>query len=172
MPSRSTPHYVFTINNPSPEETELLSGYAHSPDCRADNNVRFIVYQLERGDNGTPHFQGYIQFVDKVTIGIARGRLGNRAHCEPRRGTHDEAFAYCTKEETRTGGPWTGGDAVTGRGHRSDWQTLRQACVDGSTLSDIVNDHFGLYVRYHRGIEKAMQVLTPQRETFDSMLVY
>ena len=31
---------------------------------------------------------------------------GTAAHWEPRRGTHQQAAAYCSKEETRIDGPW------------------------------------------------------------------
>lgn len=47
--------WVFTINNP----TEADRPAEHSEILR-------LVYQLEEGVNGTPHFQGYVEFKKTV----------------------------------------------------------------------------------------------------------
>ena len=48
-PSRA---WCFTINNPT---HKVLF-----PDGLPDG-IKYIVYQLERGEQGTPHLQGFIQ---------------------------------------------------------------------------------------------------------------
>lgn len=48
-------HWMFTINNPVAAEKTLF------PDGLPDF-VKYIVYQVERGAEGTVHVQGYIQF--------------------------------------------------------------------------------------------------------------
>lgn len=58
MPSRTSNYndparnYCFTLNNPTDREIEALQA--------AD--TKYVVYQHERGENGTHHLQGYVVF--------------------------------------------------------------------------------------------------------------
>ena len=72
----------------------------------------FLVYQLERGNNGNVifgegfHYQGYIEFSDRVTapeiIDIMQWQdFWWDVWLEPRRGSKQAAIDYVTKEETR-----------------------------------------------------------------------
>ncbi len=46
--------WCFTINNPPEGDNPLdLNGIEH---------IRYGIYQRERGENGTEHLQGYIEF--------------------------------------------------------------------------------------------------------------
>lgn len=70
------------------------------------SKVRYIVYQQELAPTtNRPHFQGFVIFKRKVTMKTAKKILcSDTAHMEPRKGTRDEARAYCMKQDTRVPG--------------------------------------------------------------------
>ena len=81
---------------------------------------RYGVWQLERGKNGTAHLQGYVEFRKAMSLTAIKKVVGERAYVEERRGTREEARAYCQKEDTRVEGPWEHGIWISGAGHRTD----------------------------------------------------
>jgi len=69
------------------------------------------VYQYEQGEQGTPHFQGYLECVGKKSIVQLKKLPGfERAHFEVRRGQQEQAVGYCKKPDGRLGGPWEHGE--------------------------------------------------------------
>lgn len=67
--------------------------------------MKYLVYQLEAGESGTPHFQGYVEMKKRTTL-LQMKKLFPGAHLEKRRGTQAEARAYCMKNDSRLEGPW------------------------------------------------------------------
>lgn len=79
--------WVFTINNFESDDLRRVAGV----DCE------YIIYGIERGSSGTPHLQGFIHFANgKSRSAVAR--LLPRAFLEKRRGTIEQAIAYCKKD--------------------------------------------------------------------------
>jgi hypothetical protein len=129
-------NWVFTLNNPTEEENPL------------NWPVKYIVYQLEEGTNGTQHFQGYVHLENaKGLTGVKC--INDRAHWEIRQGTHEQAVAYCTKEDTRVDGPWEQGDPPQ-QGRRSDLDEVKDMLDSGASELEVADSHFGSWVRYHR----------------------
>lgn len=91
--------WFFTWNNP-PESTVLV-------ELLETSKVRSYVFQLEMGENNTPHFQGICYFDNPVRFGTLKNLI-QEAHWEI---SHDvrAAVKYCTKIDTRVGGPWSKG---------------------------------------------------------------
>jgi len=58
---------------------------------------KYIVFGYERGEEGTPHLQGYVHLSTQKTLSAMK-KFIPRAHLEPRRGTIDEAVDYCKKD--------------------------------------------------------------------------
>lgn len=122
-------------------------------ELKKHEDVSYCVLQLEKGDNGTPHFQGYIEFDKQKTL-FAIKKMEPRAHWEARQGPREKAREYCMKEESRTSGPWELGDWKTkGQGKRTD---LRLACelVKDHGLHALAETNPSCFVRYSRGFEK------------------
>jgi hypothetical protein len=95
-------HFCFTINNPACQPSWTPK-------------VTYAVWQLEKGAEGTPHYQGYLQYESKTTIAKIQKILGGKAHVEIAKGTPAQARAYASKADTRAEGPWSHGqcnDAV------------------------------------------------------------
>lgn len=119
--------------------------------------VRYAVWQRERGELGRLHSQGFIRFRTNMRRN-AVGRFFQEhnegyqgIHLEERRGTPEEAKAYASKEDTRSGwGPCEVGRFIAGAGRRSDLETVRERLDAGATQLEIATDFFGTWCRYNR----------------------
>lgn len=145
--------WTFTLNNPDDE-------HPHE-DCKP---FRYLVYQLEKGDNGTPHYQGnyplkslhlavgYIEFTSSKRFSAVKSLLP-RAHWEPAGGDQAANKHYCSKPVAgcsckhcdgaiRLDGPWEYGEPAPDpkNSRRTDLLNLRNAIRDGKSHRDIMDD--------------------------------
>lgn len=80
--------YCFTLNNYTPEEVQLVQ----------ELECSYLVFGKEVGENGTPHLQGFIHFINPRTItGLKRVRGLERAHFEVSVAP-TKAIEYCKKD--------------------------------------------------------------------------
>lgn len=82
--------WCFTLNNYTHEEVYGLRLLAE--------NVQYLVFGRERGENETPHLQGFVIFSQRLRLRSVKRHLGNRAHVEIARGTSQQAADYCKKD--------------------------------------------------------------------------
>lgn len=148
MTSRS---YCFTLNNPD-DNLEWT-----------DPPIRYAIWQLEIGENDTPHYQGYLELRTPQRL-AAMKRILPRAHFEARMGTRDQARSYASKTDTRFDGPWefgtwTGG----GQGTRNDVLALKSAIDAGASERQVWDDFPGLYLRHRQAISSAQRLISPPR---------
>lgn len=123
---------------------------------------KYIVWQKEKGKKlGHLHYQGFCQLKDSASMLGCKRKLGDNAHVEEMMGTVSEARAYCMKEDTRVDGPWEHGVCSYGQGDRTDLESCK-----GKTLLSVANEQFGTFVRCHRGLERARDIVNriPERE--------
>ena len=102
--------------------------------------VRYIVFQKERAETGTIHYQGYVEFKRSYRLKRVRTLVSRNAHFEPRRGSGPEAAAYCKKAESRVEGPWEFGTPSQGQGARSDLCAFKDAIKDGKRRRDLLEE--------------------------------
>lgn len=129
--------------------------------------INFLVYQVERAPStGKLHVQGYAEFNKQATLKTIKSALGdNSAHIEPRRGTPEQAIAYCSKEDTRIEGPWTFGESSGSyQGKRSDLATVSEKIINKVPMRSIAVEHPETYIRYNRGMEKLADMLLEDRD--------
>jgi hypothetical protein len=120
--------FVFTINNPSEEDERLVQQLGCS------EGVSFLVYGRERGESGTFHFQGAVEFRSPRSFRSV-ARLLPRGHVQQRRGSPQQAWDYCVK-----GGDFTSfGERPSGSGARTDIQSIRDILRSGGGLDEVVN---------------------------------
>nr|WDW25734.1 MAG: replication-associated protein [Canine circovirus] len=155
-PRQGTPlsYYMFTLNNP--DSDELPPAFLEA--------AKYIAWQREQGAEGTPHLQGYIALKKPMRITALRRLLP--AHFEGRRGTHDQAKDYVTKEDSRQAGPWFHGDDSTiprKRGERTDLKAVAARIDEGASYKDIAVEFPSEFIKYHRGVREYIQVQTPSR---------
>jgi len=89
-------NFCVTINNPPLDD----AGAVVLPDPEIWPRHVYSIWQLERGESGTLHWQVYVEFSSQFTLAQLKKLPGlERAHIEPRRGSADQARAYCTPEK-------------------------------------------------------------------------
>lgn len=151
--STSTPrqgvNYLFTINNPTDNDNPEKWEY------------KYLIYQIEKGENETTHYQGYIIFKKKMSIAGLK-KINSRAHWELRKGTHEQAVAYCSKKETRIDGPFIFGTGPT-PGKRNDLLALKESLDKKASMKEIAQEHFVPFLKYHKGIAVYRNLITEPR---------
>ncbi len=85
--------WCFTLNNYTPQELELLQALEPSDD------LRYMIFGIEEGEEGTPHLQGYAEFYSAKRLRSVKQVNGlTRAHLEPAKGNQEQNIAYCSKD--------------------------------------------------------------------------
>lgn len=155
MPAPQFTHWCFTINNPT-----------EADEFEPTDQVRYLVYQLEVGETGTPHIQGYVEFHKKMSLAAVKRWLP-RAHLEPRRGPREAAREYCMKEEGQLSEPVEYGDFnAGGQGRRTD---LSDACdlVKEGGAKRVAREMPDVYAKFHRGLHALEAALEEPDEDDD-----
>lgn len=98
--ARLSSYWNFTFNNYMDHMDHLISVLNH--ECT------WYVFQEEKGENGTPHLQGTLKFINRKRLTQCKQLLGKELHWEITRCVN-ASIAYCSKEETRAGKQWTKG---------------------------------------------------------------
>jgi hypothetical protein len=164
MPASTYPHYQVVINNPTDLESEWLAHSSFEFAMTQRIKISYIRYQLEIGANeGTPHFQIYIQlshpmtpraFTDKL-----EGTLGRRPAVTVLNGSSDDNLAYVSKDDTRAPGhtwhEWgqvrdIPARAPSRQGARVDLEAVREAIESGASLPELQEKFFSEFCKYDR----------------------
>lgn len=120
-----------------------------------NSDMRYLVYQQEKSPTtGRLHWQGYMQLKKKARMQSAKKTLGDeKAHMELAKGTPSQNKDYCTKEESRIGGPWEFGE-MKGQGARTDLTTAGKLALEGKW--EEIPD--ATLIRYAKGLEKLVTI--------------
>ena len=141
----STKFWCFTINNPTDDDdkqlADLVDGVSSNP-----RTVSYLTWGNEKGDAGTPHYQGYVELMSPQRLSYLKKRL-SRAHLEQRAGSAAQARDYCHKE-----GQFVehGEFRDTSQGKREDLHAIRNAIMSGRSMEEIEYVFFDDFARYHR----------------------
>lgn len=138
-------NYMFTTNNPVDADMPIWSA-----------EIKRVVWQTEKGEEGTLHLQGYVELLTRKRITTLKKTVSwlARAHLEARRGTPKEAYDYCTKEDTRVDGPYYIGDWSPEQSSAkvSTLNEVAKIVMEGASIKDIITEYPAHYIRYNRGI--------------------
>lgn len=111
-------------------------------------NVRMAVWQLEKAPTtGKLHHQGYVEFTKPARMGVLQ-RAMRGVHVEVRRGTREQAMAYCRKEESREAGPWSYGFIEGNEGQMVDFNRLTDMLNRGVTAQEVQKQYPMVYMKY------------------------
>lgn len=155
-------NFIFTLNNHTDAECILLRGL---PD------LLYLCYQPERGEQGTLHLQGMLQFGVRRRFNWITKRIP-RIHVEVMKGTPVQARTYCSKEDTRAGEFFEEGVFnPVGQGTRSDIEAYVTDCKS-LTEREIVDKHPCLYVKYHKAFDRIRLAYMPKRNWAMNVVVY
>jgi len=138
MTSRSFCFTSFSIPEPKKEE------------------IRYIIYQKERCPTTNKiHWQGYAEFNSPIRIARAQRICGiGKSHVEKRKGTREQARAYCMKPDTQIDQPIEYGDwNAGGQGSRTDLKLIFDKIKAGTPMIEVMETDPTLYCKYRNGIK-------------------
>lgn len=130
--------WCFTINNP--KDKPSLEG-----------KCKYAVFQLEQGENGTAHYQGYIEFKTMKSLKQVKQIVGVRSHVEIRKGTRQQARDYCMKEEGQLEPPEEVGQWTT-QGDRTDLAKTA-VMIEEKGLNAAIDKYPTTYMKYRGGMQ-------------------
>jgi len=156
--------WCFRVSNPNRGENE--DGYnvnARALDPEGWKDMRYCIYQEEVGEEGTYHYQGYVEFNVKKRMSEVKLYDGlEGAWLGQRRGTQAEAIAYCKKkDDTYIDGPYEYGEFKLEPGKRNDLIKLKDDIKAGATMLELLENHTNACVMYPRGVQNLMDLLRP-----------
>jgi len=126
--------------------------------------VKYVCWQLERcPDTDKVHIQGYMEMQGTQTFARIQSIPGfETAHLERRRGTGEQARAYCMKADTRVEGPWEFGEPKA-PGKRNDLLDVKELIDSGSSVRRVAEDHFASFIRYGKALREYKRMRTEPR---------
>ncbi len=154
-------YWTFTLCNPTNDETVF--------DLETTlEGCRYSVFQLEQGENGIIHYQGFIRLCRAQKQSYVK-KLLPRAHWEPVR-SNLACRRYCMKAETRLEGPWEQGIFKSAQGKRTDLIDLKRRALKTSDpiisiLSDTANNQQFRFIQNIRAIKPISKEYN-QREVY------
>lgn len=143
-------NWCFTLNNPT------------APIEWPSDKITYAVYQKEKGENGTEHYQGYVELKNVQRLSALKKILPT-AHWEIRRGTQEQARDYAMKEDTRIDGPWEFGE-LKAQGKRNDLEQAYKLLKEGGAKR-VAQEMPTVYIKFHRGLHALEAALDePEKE--------
>lgn len=144
--------WTFTLNNPNETETHAWV----TSQLSEGKGFKYLVFQKETGENGTPHYQGFVIF-DGHRRFVAVRRALPRAHWELARGSSPQNRHYCSKpidgcscshcgSASRLEGPWEQGVCPEGAGDRAELKRVKELIQSGKRKRDLLDDDDGIKV--------------------------
>lgn len=125
--------------------------------------INYIIWQLEKcPDTEKFHYQGYVEFKKPCKFTCMKKIFDdNTIHLEVRKGTQEQAINYCKKKESQIEGPWEYGEPGK-QGKRNDLNVLKQDILKQDSEYEIMNNHFGSYLRYGRMIKECKKLVAKE----------
>lgn len=158
--SDQSKYWCLTLNNPSDEECDDIIDVCGLLDEDAAGHLTYIVIGFESGDCGTPHLQMYVEFGVNVRRSVVKATFGERIHAEVRKGSGEQAAAYCMKE---LGFVEHGRLFQPNAGRRTDLEGIRKLILKGRTELQIADAHFNQWCIYRRSFSAYRGLNTVQR---------
>jgi len=165
MTSQRSMNWCITWNNPPMYEDNTDWSEVQEPP-NTWPNVKYVVWQLEQGENETPHYQIYVQFDKQFSLSTLKALLPAGLHLEPRKKSHAQARDYCKKEDTRIAGPWEFG-TESHQGRDGALMPMLAAVDAGKDEKEIVAIDPVIWARYFRAIERYRNLTQAKRSDGD-----
>jgi len=150
-------HWFFTENNP----VGALDGLFES--LRDNGTIEYCAWQLEIGEEGTEHYQGYVQFRKQTyfsTVAKILPRANWQLCIDP-----SAARAYCLKNDSRIEGPYELGTWVAPATKMSVWKTIRDEIVENKRGDMwLLNNHPAQVFMYAKGIANVRNLVSVPRD--------
>ncbi|AMS38768.1 replicase [Zebra finch circovirus] len=150
--------WVFTLNNPTEEEVENVKKLPPS-------EYHYAIVGKEKGEQGTPHLQGFLHLKKKVRLNQMK-QLLPRAHFERARGSDEDNEQYCSKE----------GDVILtigapAAGNRSDLAGAVAAVKAGRAMTEVAREFSEAYVKWGRGLKDLALMIGQKPRDFKTEVI-
>lgn len=153
--------FCFTVNNWTDARLQLITDYARA-------NSAYCIIGDERGENGTPHLQGYIYFRCPRAFTSVANSLGEpRAHVERARGSPNQNKEYCSKQHVI----FEHGECPQ-QGRRIDLENIRKCIENGATDVEIASQSFATWCQYGRRFSDYRRLLQVRPRRWKSVVVW
>lgn len=140
--------WFFTWNNPDhPREKDAIL---------AHKKISYCKFQLEKGEEGTLHYQGVFYSKLQTTCSALLKAFVGCGYFAPVINT-EAAISYCGKPESRVEGPWTAG-SLPSQGIRSDLLECKTIVDNGGGMDELFERQFTNAVRYGRGLNEYVRL--------------
>ena len=165
-PQQQARHCCWTLNNWTQEEHDalMLAGAQMQ-----QLGIKYLVFGRERGEQGTPHLQGYIILTTPVRWTTLNNRLhiqNGRMHWERAMGTPQQASDYCKKD-----GDFTEFGNLPTADNTNQYTIIAQRIEQGASVQDIRDEFPGTWLRFHSAIDRWINEGRQQRlESYDGDL--
>lgn len=147
-------NWTFTINNPNDNDKDLLSKLSELP-C-----MRYLIFQQEIGEEGTPHTQGFVSLKSRKTLNGIKKLVGDRAHVEVAKGSPDQNRSYCSKSKTAVDGTLEEyGEIPKGKGSRNDLEEFKEAAKSGLSKRKALEEFSEVCAKYPRFVSSYIDSL-------------
>lgn len=167
--------WCWTLNNPT-EEGRWISAEAFiARMADAYPTLEYMCFCLEEGENKTPHWQGFSQFTNAVSL-TRLNKVMKGAHLEQRRGSPQQAVDYIKRTGPihSTKGGLLGGPWEYGKLNERDQQGARTdiaACLElhlehgGGAHADLLcAERYGsTWIRYANAIQARSRLIISHR---------
>lgn len=167
--SKQSKNWVFTVYHPfiaTPTVNELklyLDGVVMKWPCV------FLTAQIERCPlTKKLHIQGYIIAERRYTLSAIKKAFDQKAHFEIRKGSHDEAAAYCCKDDSAEKDE--DGNYVRRKygveptqGKRVDLDNMLQKLKNGADIKSVAAANPSQYIQYYKGLNHFKHLFSAKR---------
>lgn len=145
--SRGARRWCFTLNNYTPEEE--LKFWELGENIIDSDWAEYLIYGRERGEQGTPHLQGFLVAKHQIRWTTMNQRIFGdseygRVHWEVARSTPKNCINYCKKD-----GDFQEFGGMTMKPH-NQWEIIKEMINDGAT-ADRIRDRFPQTWAAYRG---------------------
>lgn len=141
-------HYTFTFHV-NHIDTGLNEVITNEPPEFNPMLMWYMCYGLETKDVSSPHWQGYVEWKCKLTYKQMQHIFGGPAKFQRRKGTKEQAIAYCFKELNAQ--QW---GEMQKQGQRTDLDKVREDIKDGVSIKKIADEMpFASYCHTFRALK-------------------
>lgn len=156
--------WQFTINSTiDHNENEIKAIFTTLIKLKSDNDIGYMIYQLERGKNkGTLHIQGYLEYNTKNGKNMSKTKelIGcDWVHLEQARGNGKQNKEYCSKSDTKESETIEFGTMMKGQGYRSDLEKVTKEIIEGKGIQNIAIENPTEFVKYSKGIKELKAIV-------------
>lgn len=147
--------WIFTLNNPTQEDCELLV------DLHLSHACAFMAFGLEHAPtSGTTHLQGFCYLPKMWSLKYIK-RFVEKAHFERMRGSAEENRKYCSKE-----GSYVEFGDVPRSGARTDILSFVREIESSASVDALIRRNPEMYLKFGSKAERVFQAFQKKKRSF------